>query len=112
MQTPLFPRPVRGVRAIYRKNIGACGPFADITVDFEPNPDGFEFVTLVGEDELEASYAEAAREGIRQELAGRTDVRVTLTAARVHEVDSNEIGFEQAGRLAVRQAVAALGSDG
>jgi translation elongation factor EF-G len=119
----VFPHAIRDVHVRYAKNIGACGPFADITVDFEPLPDGmteFDFVNLVDETDLPPEFAEAVADGIRRELLGDVDerakplpqagpealaVQVALTHARWHELDSTESGFRQAGRLAVRAAL-------
>ncbi|MFC5181639.1 hypothetical protein [Actinomadura harenae] len=120
----LFPDAVRDVRIRYIKNIGSCGPFAIITVDFEPLPDGvteFDFVNLIDETDLPPEFATAVAEGIRRELLGELDyewevplpqagpdalaVRVILTEARWHEVDSSEYGFRKAGGLAVRRAL-------
>ncbi|MFC5745212.1 hypothetical protein [Actinomadura rugatobispora] len=120
----LFVDAVRDVHVRYIKNIGACGPFAVITVDFEPLPDGvteFDFVNLVDEADLPPEFAEAVADGIRRELLGDVDyewekplpqagpdalaVQVALTDARWHEVDSGERGFRRAGRLAVRTAL-------
>jgi len=101
--TPLT-RPVRDVTAVYGRNVGACGSWAKITVDVAPHPDGFAFVRLVDEEDLPREFADAAAKGIRLELGEHTGVRVTLKAARVHQVDPSAYGFEQAGRLAVRRA--------
>ncbi|MEV5571291.1 hypothetical protein AB0L06_14670 [Spirillospora sp. NPDC052269] len=120
----LFLDAVRDVHVRYIKNIGRCGPFAIITVDFEPSPDGateFDFVNLVDEKDLPPEFAEAVADGIRRELLGDVEhegqkplpqagpdalaVQAALTGARWHEVDSSEYGFRQAGRLAVRMAL-------
>ncbi|HEY8482458.1 MAG TPA: hypothetical protein VIL71_21750 [Spirillospora sp.] len=120
----LFLDAVRGVHIHYARNIGACGPFADITVDFEPLPDGasgFTFTNLVDPEDLPSEFAEAVAQGIRRELLGDVeyeweeplpqagpealDVHVTLTDAKWHPVDSGESGFRRAGRMAVRAAL-------
>ncbi|WP_433476771.1 hypothetical protein ACQPZP_06745 [Spirillospora sp. CA-142024] len=120
----LFPNAVRDVHVKYAKNIGGCGPYAAITVDFEPLLDGmteFDFVNFVDEADLPSEFAEAVADGIRRELLGDVEyewekplpqagsdalaVQVALTGARWHELDSSERGFRQAGRLAVRAAL-------
>ncbi|MEO3825896.1 hypothetical protein [Actinomadura sp. B10D3] len=117
----LFLDAVRDVHVHYRRNIGGCGPYAAITVDFEPLPDDeteFDFVNFLDEADLPSEFADAVADGIRRELPGDVEyewdkplpqagphaaaVRVALTDARWHEVDSSERGFRQAGRLAVR----------
>jgi hypothetical protein len=85
----LFQEAVRSVHVHYRKNIGACGPYALINVDFEPLPAGFcefEFINLVSDSDLPPEFGAAAGEGIRRELAGEVGKggQATLPARAVN----------------------------
>ncbi|PBC66186.1 elongation factor G-like protein [Streptomyces sp. TLI_235] len=116
-----FPTvPVRSVR--YRKHAFAgCGPFIDVTLDFEPAGDGVAFEVAPGvladwewPEDL-PMFFEACEHGVREELAEAAPaaaVRVVLTGARAHVVDSSEYAFKLGGRYATREALArALAAD-
>jgi hypothetical protein len=96
-----FTEPIRGINVRYVKQ-SCCGAFAIITVDFEPAYD-YEFVSRVSADDLPPEYVEPVGEGIQEAVAGTEleRARAVLTAARWHEVDSNEMSFREAGRRAV-----------
>ncbi|MEV6210069.1 hypothetical protein [Kitasatospora sp. NPDC051914] len=112
-----FPtEPLRSVR--YRKRaVGGCGPYIDVTLDFEPAAEGVVFEVRDGvladwewPDDLPMFFA-ATEAGVRQELADHAGtvtaaVRVVLTDARAHIVDSSEYGFKIGGQYAVRAALA------
>ncbi|MEV7177504.1 hypothetical protein [Kitasatospora sp. NPDC093679] len=112
-----FPvRPVRSVR--YRKHgVGGCGPFVDVTLDFEPAEEGVVFEVASGvladwdwPEDLPVFFA-ACEHGVRDELSAaapgtRPAVRVVLTGARAHAVDSSEYAFLLGGRHATREALA------
>jgi elongation factor G len=73
---------------------------------------GFEFVNDVFGGAIPKNYIPAVEKGIveaaaRGYLAGFpvVDFRVTLYDGSYHEVDSNELSFKMAGRLAFRQAM-------
>ena len=111
-----FPsRPIRAVRELVVPR-GSCGPFADITVDFEPAETGFAFEIAGGvvDDwewpEYGPPYLGAIGPAVEEELRLEDHdllvaVRVTVRAARMHPVDSNEMGYRRAGRQAARRAI-------
>ncbi|MGW2558030.1 hypothetical protein ACWCXB_02050 [Streptomyces sp. NPDC001514] len=92
------------------QSVGACGPFARITVDFEPPAAGgeAEFRNTVPEEDLPAEYLHALWVGLQGGLDGVAAV-VTLTQGRHHEVDSSEYGFKLAGEMAGRAALVGAG---
>ncbi|CAM5456531.1 hypothetical protein GCM10010334_25680 [Streptomyces finlayi] len=108
-----FPRhPIRDVVATYVHQTSCPGDFAQVTVDFEPGEAGFAFEVAQGArippDPEAAHYVAALEEGLRAELAERVPgcaVAVVLRGIRIHEVDSREGSFRQAGRVAVRVAL-------
>lgn len=109
------PRPIRSVRELIVPR-GNCGPFADVTVDFEPAEAGFVFKIADGVvdgwewPECGPIYLEPVGQGIEEVLRDAAydldvAVRVILRAARMHAVDSNELGFQRAGERVAKQAI-------
>lgn len=118
--TATFPRhPIRGVRAVYARQASCPSDFAEVTVDFEPWETGVTFemaadLAVDGDDdpEWQAECQAAVEAGIRDELAQSGPglspaTAVVLRRMRFHPVDSHPRAFRQAGRLAVRNALAA-----
>ncbi|MFJ4188842.1 hypothetical protein [Kitasatospora sp. NPDC089509] len=115
------PRPVRGVRARYVRQGGCPGAVADAVVDFEPWEEGVHLEVAAGatvlggpaDGEGLARYHAALAEGVRAELAEQlpgTAVALALVVHRtvVHEVDTSEYAYREAGRAAVREVLALL----
>ncbi|MEU5655198.1 hypothetical protein ABZ802_06235 [Streptomyces sp. NPDC047737] len=113
------PRPVKGVRAVFARQASCPSDFAEVTMDFEPWEAGVVFEVAVdlvveGDDdpEWQADCRAAVERGVRDELA-QLDVEllpavaVVLRHMRFHPVDSHPRAFLQAGRVAVRNALAA-----
>ncbi|MGE7435966.1 MULTISPECIES: hypothetical protein [Kitasatospora] len=94
-----------------------CGPFIDVTLDFEPADEGFEFEVQDGiladwewPEDLPRFFSALAR-GVREELGHEAyrmavAVRAVLRAARAHPIDSGEFSFYAGGERAAREAVA------
>ncbi|WP_406387591.1 hypothetical protein [Streptomyces sp. NBC_00887] len=113
------PHPIRGVHAVYARQAGCPSDFADVTVDFEPWETGVTFETapelaVDGDDDpkWQAECQAAVEAGIRDELTQSATglspaTAVVLRRMRFHPVDSHPRAFRQAGRLAVRNALAA-----
>ncbi|MFZ6026187.1 MAG: elongation factor G [Chloroflexota bacterium] len=98
----------------YRKQSGGHGHFAVIRLRVEPLPrgSGVEIENKAAAVEVPEGFARNAQGGIREALAKGvlagypvTDVRVTITGGRYHEVDSGPMDFHIAGSMAVRQAL-------
>ncbi|AJT68407.1 hypothetical protein T261_6805 [Streptomyces lydicus] len=127
------PEAVRDVRIFHVCQSGCGGPFAIVTVDFEPLPDD-EFAPVVFDwpvrdrlqnrdpsggrryprEWLPDDLAQALERGVRAALGElpegvRAAAWCTVTKAVWHEVDSHERGFEQAGAMAVREALRRCG---
>jgi len=98
----------------HKKQSGGHGQFGDCKIKMEPmqRGTGFEFVNDIFGGSIPKNFIPAVEKGIveaaeRGYLAGYpvVDFKVILYAGSYHEVDSNEISFKMAGRLAFRQAM-------
>ena len=98
----------------HKKQTGGHGQFGDCSIKMEPLPRGadFEFVDDIFGGSIPQQFRPAVEKGIqdarlRGYLAGYpvVDFRVTLTDGKFHAVDSNELSFRMAGRLAFRDAM-------
>lgn len=99
----------------HKKQTGGRGQFGDCHIEIEPLPEGagFEFVDEIKGGVIPSGFipavekgvVEAMREGI---LAGypMRDIRVRLFDGSYHSVDSSEMAFKAAGRLAFKDAAA------
>ncbi len=105
---------VREVQGRHKKQTGGRGQFGDCWIHLEPLPrgGGFEFVNEVVGGAIPRNFIPAVERGIvetmeRGVLAGNAvvDVRVILYDGSTHSVDSSELAFKLAGRLAFRKAV-------
>jgi elongation factor G len=104
------------VQGRHKKQTGGHGQFGDCRIKMEPLPRGgqFEFVNEIFGGAIPKNYIPAVEKGIveaaaRGFLAGYpvVDFRVVLYDGSYHEVDSNELSFKTAGRIAFRKAVEA-----
>ena len=98
----------------HKKQTGGHGQFGDCTIKMEPLPRGsdFEFVDKIFGGSIPLNFRPAVEKGIqdtrlRGYLAGFPvlDFRVTLLDGKFHQVDSNELSFRMAGRLAFRDGM-------
>lgn len=98
----------------HKKQSGGHGQFGDCKIRIEPleRGAGFEFVNEIFGGAIPRNYVPAIEKGIREaaergHLAGHpmVDFRVTVYDGSFHEVDSNEISFRIAGRLAFRDCM-------
>lgn len=102
----------------HKKQTGGHGQFAVCTLTVEPlvPSSGFEFASRIVGGAISKGYIGAVEKGVAETLASGgplghpvVDVRVTLLDGKEHAVDSSEMAFRAAGRLAVREALAAAG---
>ncbi|MDR2671785.1 MAG: elongation factor G [Coriobacteriales bacterium] len=96
----------------HKKQTGGAGQFGDCWVRLEPNPGGgYEFVDEVVGGRIPRGLIPAVDKGIREAMNEGfltddpfVDVRAAVYDGSYHSVDSNEMAFKQAGRLAFRNA--------
>ncbi len=102
------------VQGRHKKQSGGHGQFGDCKIKMEPLPRGgqFEFVNDIFGGAIPKNYIPAVEKGIleaaaRGYLAGYpvVDFKVTLYDGSYHDVDSNELSFKTAGRIAFRKSM-------
>jgi elongation factor G len=98
----------------HKKQSGGHGQFGDCKIKMEPmmRGGGFEFVNEIFGGSIPRQYVPAVEKGIvesaaRGYLAGYpvVDFKVTVYDGSYHDVDSNELSFKTAGRIAFRKAM-------
>jgi elongation factor G len=115
---------VEDVRGLFKKQSGGRGQFGDCVITIEPftaeqakaeeldftEQVAFENATVGGV--IPKEFIPSIEYGVRQTaLSGvkfghqLINVKVTLTYGSYHDVDSSQIAFEQAGRIAIQEAV-------
>ncbi len=98
----------------HKKQTGGHGQYGDCKIKMEPlaRGGGFEFVNDVFGGAIPRNFIPAVEKGIQESaargyLAGYpvVDFRVTVYDGSYHDVDSNELSFKMAGRLAFRKCM-------
>ena len=98
----------------HKKQTGGHGQFGDCKIRMEPLPrgTGFEFASEVFGGAIPRNFIPAIEKGIvesaaRGYLAGYpvVDFKATVYDGSYHDVDSNELSFKMAGRIAFRKAM-------
>jgi elongation factor G len=102
------------VQGRHKKQSGGHGQFGDCKIKMEPLQRGgqFEFVNDIFGGAIPKNFIPAVEKGI-QEAAARgylagfpvVDFRVILYDGSYHDVDSNELSFKTAGRIAFKKAM-------
>ena len=102
------------VQGRHKKQTGGHGQYGDCKIKMEPLPRGanFEFVNDIFGGAIPKNYIPAVEKGIieaaqRGYLAGFpvVDFRVILYDGSYHDVDSNELSFKLAGRIAFKKGM-------
>jgi elongation factor G len=97
----------------FKRQTGGHGMFGDVHLDIKPLPrgSGFQFEQKVVGGSVPRQYIPAVEAGAREYLEKGplgfpvVDVSVTLTDGAYHSVDSNEMSFKQAARVAMSEAM-------
>jgi elongation factor G len=102
------------VQGRHKKQTGGHGQYGDCKIKMEPLPRGgeFEFVNDIFGGSIPRNFIPAVEKGIR-DAAGRgylagfpvVDFRVILYDGSYHDVDSNDLSFQMAGRIAFKKAM-------
>ena len=102
------------VQGRHKKQTGGHGQFGDVWIEFSPcDADGLEFAERVVGGAVPKGFFPAVEKGTREAmrhgvLAGypMTGVKATLFFGKYHPVDSKEVAFKSAARLAYKEACA------
>ena len=102
------------VQGRHKKQTGGHGQYGDCKIKMEPLPRGgeFEFVNDIFGGSIPKNFIPAVEKGIKDAaargyLAGYpvVDFRVVLYDGSYHDVDSNDLSFQMAGRIAFKKAM-------
>ncbi len=121
--------PANNVRGKFVKQTGGRGQFGDCTINILPFTkeqadaaklnfkDNIAFENKIVGGSVPKEYIPSIEYGVRQTAASGVtagypliNVKVELIDGSYHPVDSSQVAFEQAGRLALQEAVAKAGS--
>ena len=100
-------------RGRHKKQSGGHGQFGDVVIEVKPLPrgEGFRFDERIHGGAVPKQYIPAVEQGIRDAMEKGplgfpvVDVAVTLTDGSYHSVDSSELAFRTAGRIAMSEAL-------
>jgi elongation factor G len=101
------------VRGRHKKQSGGHGQFGDVVIRIEPLPRGagFKFAETITGGVVPKQYIPSVEIGVEDYLKTGplgfpvVDVAVTLTDGSYHTVDSSDMAFRQAGRLAMSEGM-------
>ena len=101
----------------HKKQSGGHGQFGDVIIEIRPvsRGEGFVFEEKIHGGSVPKQWIPAVEEGVREAMAKGplgfqvVDVAVTLVDGSYHSVDSSELAFRLAGRVAMQEALAAAG---
>jgi elongation factor G len=102
-------------RGRHKKQSGGHGQFGDVVIEVAPLPagEGFRFQERITGGAVPTQWIPAVEQGVRDAMAKGplgfpvVDVAVTLIDGSYHSVDSSELAFRTAGRIAMAEALAA-----
>jgi elongation factor G len=101
-------------RGRHKKQSGGHGQFGDVIIEIAPQErgQGIAFAERIHGGAIPRQYIPAIEQGVRDACAKGplgfpvVDVAVTLTDGSYHSVDSSELAFRTAGRIAMHDALA------
>jgi elongation factor G len=99
----------------HKKQSGGHGQFGDATIEIRPLPrgEGFRFEDKITGGAIPRQWIPAVEHGVKEAMLKGplgfpvVDVAVTLIDGSYHSVDSSELAFRMAGRIAMNEALAA-----
>ena len=108
----------------FKRQTGGSGQYARVVFEFEPmtdeeraaTTDDMLFVDAIKGGSIPKEFIPAARNGVREAMAGGVlagypvvGVKATLVDGAFHEVDSSEIAFKIAGSMCLKEGVQKAG---
>ena len=102
-------------RGRHKKQSGGHGQFGDVVIELRPlgRGEGFRFEDRITGGVVPKQWIPAVENGVRDAMIKGplgfpvVDVAVTLVDGSYHSVDSSELAFRTAGRIAMSEALAA-----
>ena len=99
----------------HKKQSGGHGQFGDVIIEIRPlgRGEGFQFEEKIHGGSVPKQWIPAVEEGVREAMHKGplgfqvVDCAVTLVDGSYHSVDSSELAFRLAGRIAMQEALAA-----
>jgi elongation factor G len=99
----------------HKKQSGGHGQFGDVIIEIRPlsRGEGFVFEEKIHGGSVPKQWIPAVEEGVREAMVKGplgfqvVDCAVTLVDGSYHSVDSSELAFRLAGRIAMQEALAA-----
>ena len=101
-------------REVYKKQTGGRGKFADIIVEIgpaDPGVTGLQFESVVKGGNIPKEFIPCIEKGFKSAMANGVlagcevqSMKVTVLDGSYHPVDSDQLSFEIAGRMAFRHA--------
>ncbi|PIE86812.1 MAG: elongation factor G [Bacteroidetes bacterium] len=107
-------------REVYKKQSGGRGKFADIVVTIEPQDDetkvGLEFINLIKGGNIPKEFIPSVEKGFKESMKNGVmagfemdAMKVTLKDGSFHAVDSDQLSFELAAKMAFKSALPKAG---
>ena len=101
------------IRGRHKKQSGGHGQFGDVVVEILPQPrgEGFAFSEVISGGAVPRNYFPAVEAGVRDYLGAGplgfpvVDVSVVLKDGSYHTVNSSEMAFRTAGRIAMSEGM-------
>ncbi len=101
------------LRGRHKKQSGGHGQYGDVVIDIKPLPrgGGFEFTDSISGGVVPKQYIPAVEAGVREWMGKGplgfpvVDFTVNLADGSYHDVDSSEIAFKMAARMAMADGV-------
>ena len=101
-------------REVYKKQSGGRGKFADIVVTVEPRDDekeGLEFINVIKGGNIPKEFIPSVEKGFKEAMKNGVmagfpvdSLKVTLKDGSFHAVDSDQLSFELAAKMAFKAA--------
>jgi elongation factor G len=102
-------------RGRHKKQSGGHGQFGDVVLEIKPLPRGagFQFSDTITGGVVPKTYIQSVENGIRDYLRSGplgfpvVDIAVNLSDGSYHAVDSSDMAFQMAAKIAMREGMAA-----